>query len=351
MAKNRPKSRPTAATIFDVAERAGVSIKTVSRVINNQQYVSAATAERVRNAAAELDFMPNPAARHLGSKRSSHVALWHGVLETGFSSYYTEVQNRFVSACWDSGYGADLDPLEPESSRHAADVFAVLTAKRPCGVVLTPPFADNEEFLAQLERKRIAYVRISPSDRSIGKAFLAINERDAAREMTEHLIDRGHRRIGFITGRSDHGAAALRTDGYLDACHGRGIPIDENLIVPGRFTLRSGIEAAGRLLTSPERPTAIFAANDDMAVGVIHVAHDMNLAIPGDLSVAGFDDTSLAEYIYPALTTMRQPIGKMMQAAVKYLAEEAQQPDRKLLRRTFRCSLVVRNSVTSPRQT
>jgi LacI family transcriptional regulator len=350
LATNRPKSRPLAATIFDVAERAGVSIKTVSRVINNQQYVSAATAKRVRNAAAELDFVPNPAARNLGGRRSFHVALWHGVLKSGISGYYTEVQNKFVSACWDNGYGADLDPLEPDSSRHADDVFAVLTAKRPSGVVLTPPFSDNDEFLTQLDTKHLAYVRVSPSDQGIEKSFVAVEERSAAHEMTEHLIELGHRRIGFITGRLDHGAAAQRTDGYVDAYRSRGIPIDENLILTGRFTFESGMEAAHRLLANPERPTAIFAANDDMAVGVIHVAHEMNLSVPGDLSVAGFDDTPIAEYIYPTLTTMQQPIGKMMHASVRYLVEDAQRPGAKPLRKTFKCSLVVRNSVAPPGQ-
>jgi LacI family transcriptional regulator len=173
--------------------------------------------------------------------------------------------------------------------------------------VLTPPVSDNAALLAALDEDRVDYVTIAPREERPGKPLVAIDDRRAGRDLTEFLIERGHVRIGFIKGHPLHGAAARRLDGYLEAHEAHGLGIDERLIASGLFSFESGIEAGRRLLHLRERPTAIFASNDDMAAG------------PRELSVAGFDDTPLARYVYPSLTTVRQPIRAMANGAVECL--------------------------------
>lgn len=341
--------RPRSATISDVARHAGVSIKTVSRVINGERYVSAATAERVRQAVDELDYRPNPSARSLAADQSFQIALWHGLIESGISTYYTKVQNSFVSACRNLNFEPLLDPLDIDSPRLVDEAFRLVRSMRLQNIVMTPPFSDNEELIARLEDERIRFVRVSPSAED-NRPYVTTNDRDAARSLTAFLIENGHRRIGFISSLAGHGAAARRESGYRAALADGDIEPDAELIVPGEFTFESGVASGRRLIELEDRPTAIFAANDDMAAGVIHVAHASGLKLPGDLSVVGFDDTAIGRYIYPGLTTIAQPIREMTEAAVRYLVECCLpgQADPAPLAETFPCRLVVRDSVAPP---
>jgi LacI family transcriptional regulator len=345
--KKQQSTVPGAATIRDVAERAGVSIKTVSRVINGEPYVSATTAARVQSAAKALSYRPRLSARSLAGQRSREIALWHGVIGSGISTYYTTTENRFVSACREADFGPILDPLDPHSPRLIEQAMASLGERRPAGVIMTPPLSDNEELLAHLDDRGIDFVCVSPVRETADRSFATTDDFAAGREMTEHLIGLGHRRIAFVTGLPDHGATARRMEGFLAAHREHDIPVDSELVVPGRQSFESGASAGRMLLTLPEPPTAIFAANDDMAVGVVHVAHDMNIRIPEEISIAGFDDTPIARYIYPCISTVRQPIGEMIGAAVSYLVEHVRDKDGtppEPLAARFPCSLVIRDS-------
>ncbi len=352
LVKERQQRKSGAVTIYDVAARANVSIKTVSRVINGEPNVREETADRVRLAARELYYRPNLSARSLRAERSFQVALWHGLYGGGISSYYTTIQNSFVRICTEMGFGAVLDPIDLAEKRIIRSAIASLAEKRPCGVVMTPPFSDNEELLLQLEGTKTAFVCVSPAIEYADRPFVTTDDLESARAMTDYLIDYGHRRIGFISGDPDHGAAARRVVGYRAALRVRGIPIDDRLVTTGGFNFESGAESARKLLSLRERPTAIFAANDDMAAGVVYIAHDLGLRVPDDLSVAGFDDTAIARYIHPGITTIHQPIREMTRTAIEYLVIRARQPDggeMDLLARRIPCRLVIRESVGPPK--
>lgn len=335
-----------ARTIEDVAAHAGVSIKTVSRVLNRQAYVSEETGRRVLDAIRELNYRPNLAARNLASPQAYLVNVLY---DNPSDSYMVSVLNGVHTACESAHYGVLLTTCDVASPKLIDHIHEAVAQHRASGLVLTPPLCDNAALLAALDSDGIDYVSIAPREERDDRPFVAIDDRRAGRELTEYLLGRGHRRIGFIKGHPLHGAAARRLAGYLDAHQEFGVTVDERLVVSGMFSFESGIECGRRLLHLRERPTAVFASNDDMAAGVLHVAHEMGLEVPGALSVAGFDDTPIARYVYPSLTTVRQPIRAMANAAVeclirsirRRLGHSAEGP----IAQRFEFELVIRHSV------
>ena len=197
----------------------------------------------------------------------------------------------------------------------------MIAALQPDGVILTPPLSDHPVVLAALEREGVAYVRIAPGGDLDRAPWVSMDDRLAAYVMTNHLIGLGHKDIGFIIGHPDHGATHLRHQGFLDAMRDNGLFVRDNRVEQGWFSFRSGFEAAERLLGGSDRPTAIFASNDDMALGVMAVANRLRLDVPAELSVAGFDDTPGAKITWPQLTTVRQPIHAMAGAAADMLMQ------------------------------
>ena len=194
------------------------------------------------------------------------------------------------------------------------------------GVVLTPPLCEAEPVLDVFAQAGIPIVLLATSRSPGGQMTVAIDDRRAAFEMTTYLVALGHQRIGFIAGDPNISASALREQGYRDALDAAGVAIDPALEVEGRYTYRSGLEAAARLLELPDRPTAIFASNDDMAAGAVAAAHRFHLDVPADLTVCGFDDTVLATATWPELTTIHQPIADMSRAAVELLVNVIRRP-------------------------
>lgn len=342
--------RPARArTIDDVASRAGVSIKTVSRVINREPNVRATTARRVHEAIRELKYRPNLAARNLASPQAYLIEVLY---DNPSDNYMVSVLQGVLAACEQAHYGVLLTPFDVASPRLIEHVYEAVTQRRASGFVLTPPLCDHAGLLQALDADGIAYVSIAPRDEHRDQAFVAIDDRRAGRDLTEYLIGRGHRRIGFIKGHPLHGAAARRLAGYLDALGQHGIAADDRLITTGLFSFESGVESGRRLLNLRDRPTAIFASNDDMAAGVMHAAQEMGIAVPAQLSVAGYDDTPIARYVYPSLTTVRQPIRAMAYAAVECLIRSirgrAGMKTEGALSQHFDYELVIRNSVAPP---
>lgn len=302
--------------IKDVSQAAGVSIKTVSRVINNERYVRPATRDRVEQAMTALGFRPSAAARALAGGRSFQIALMcsnpgpyylHGLI-AGLRGPCSAQGVRLIVHAYDLG-SPELD----------ADVRTLIRQMGPDGVILTPPIADHEPVLDALERAGTPYVRISPGVQVDRSPAVSIDNEAAAREMTRTLVRMGHRRIGFIVGHRAYAVSNQRLAGYLDALREAGIALDLELVQQGWFDFTSGEQGAERLLRLPEPPTAIFAASDDMAAGVLTCAHRRGLRVPDDLSIAGFDDTDLARLLWPPLTTVRQPITEMASEAAGLL--------------------------------
>jgi LacI family transcriptional regulator len=306
-------------TIEDVAELAKVSIKTVSRVINNESHVRTDTVERVREAIRALDYKPNPSARSLAASRSFVVGLLY---DNPSSSYVIDIQLGALGVCDVHHYELLIHPCDHGDHRLADDLINLVRNSKVDGFLLTPPISDNQVVIASLSSNEIPHVRIAPGDRRAAHGIVLTNDFDSSVEMTGHLAALGHRRIAFVKGHPDHLAQAERYGGYLEGMRNAGLEVDEDLVSQGYNSFDSGIQCAEDLLRLPDPPTAIFAANDQMAVGVMRVARLHGLDIPGDLSVAGFDDAPIAQQIYPSLTTVRQPVRSMAAAATEMLLSQ-----------------------------
>jgi len=312
-----------AVTIAMVAERAGVSAMTVSNVLNGQKRVNEAKRSAVLAAVEALNYVPNPAARALASAAPAQIGL-----------LYHDPQVAYLSALLLGALNATRRLGAQLLLQHApqADVGAALEALRTLkrsganAFLLPAPFCELLGGSADLAALGLPVVALAPGADLPGLPGVRIDDFAAARELTERLLQLGHRRIAFIGGPSAHSASRSRMDGYRAALEGRGIPFDPVLSVPGAFTFESGLAAAGALLTMTPRPTAIFAANDDMAAAVVSAAHRMGLHIPADLSVVGFDDTPIATRIWPTLTTVRQPVALISEAAVEALVDVLKSP-------------------------
>ncbi|GAB2511722.1 LacI family DNA-binding transcriptional regulator [Pseudoxanthomonas sangjuensis] len=304
--------------IEDVAEAAGVSMKTVSRVLNSEPNVSEATRRAVQAAVEKLQYRPHPSARTLAGRRSYLVAMLY---DNPSSNYLMEVELGVLDACQAQHYNLMLAPLVYDAKDIVAKVEALILQSRLDGVVLTPPITDDEALLARLDARDIPYASISPKEthRRVG---VVLDERSAAREMMAHLVSLGHRRIAHIKGHPAHGASGWRLAGYRDGLQDAGLDYDPTLVVAGEFSHGSGVAATHQLLDLAQPPTAIIAANDDMAAGAICAIFERGLSVPKDVSVCGFDDTPISRQIYPSLTTVRQPTREMGRLAALELLKE-----------------------------
>ena len=303
-------------TITDVARLANVSMKTVSRVLNNEPNVAKKTRERVLSAAKELRYSPNLAAKGLASSKSYLIALLY---DNPSPNYIANIQKGAIKACRDNNYYLVIEPLSMANANAGNEVEKLLERLPVDGVILTPPLCDDKDVLSILRSLNIPYVPVAPTIEINGVSSVKMDDVQASFEMTEYLIKRGHKKIGFIKGHRGHSATALRYKGYELAMEKFNLKIDKNFIVEGDFSFKSGVEAAENLLGLNEPPTAIFASNDDMAAGVVSVASRLGLEVPTKLSVGGFDDTPLAQILFPQLTTVKQPIYEMGQMAANLL--------------------------------
>lgn len=294
--------------MVDVAEHASVSVKTVSRVLNNEAHVKDAIRQRVLESVKTLGYIPSASARNLRSRRTYGL---HLIAHSTRSNFLNALQSGALTASQNLGYNffwSYLDPeiaKNPESLKNWCD--SLIKNKRPDGIFLTPPYTNDDKVNEYLNAHNVPIVRIGPNKITDHNVTVKIDDRRAARDATQHLLDLGHKRIAFIRGIENQSATQERYKGYCDALEAAGLTVDDTIVFPGEFSFTSGMEAGEILIKMKNRPTAVFAANDDMAAGVIVAGHKNNLNIPDDLSVIGFDDSEMAERIWPPLTTIRQP--------------------------------------------
>lgn len=338
------------ATIHDVARHAGVSSMTVSRVINKEKGVRPHTRSIVDAAIRELNYAPNPAARTLATAGITRIGLLYSTIPN--AAYLSEFLVGALDQCSQVNAQLIVKKHKPGSDEEAA--ADRLIDARIDGVILPPPLGDAQILIEKLRTAGIAIVATGSIRPAPSLASIGIDDFGAAREMAGHLIQLGHRRIGFITGRPNHASTGLRLAGYRDALAELDIPLDEELIANGNFTYHSGLEAAEQLLGLREAPTAIFASNDDMAAACVAVAHRHGLDVPADLSVCGFDDTPLATTIWPELTTIRQPVAQMAEEAVTMLMDLIRRQREGLLgevpHRLLKYELIRRHSDAPPKR-
>lgn len=313
------------ATITDVAKEAGVSMKTVSRVLNNEPNVALKTREKVKAVAKELRYSPNLAARGLASSKSYFIALMFG---SSSPNYLANLQAGAIEACRENGYHLVVEAFDMTSIDLNDDFERRLERLPVDGIILTAPFSDSPEIFKILKRLNISFVPVAPSAEIEGVSCVKMDNVKAAREITQYLIELGHNDIGFIKGPQRHTSREQRYKGFQEALSTHGLQVNEAWVADGDFTFKSGVEAASKILTGDNMPSAIFASNDDMAAGVVSVAGRKGLSVPNQLSVAGFDDTPLARILWPQLTTIKQPIYDMGHRAAELLIHPPEQGER-----------------------
>jgi len=341
------------ATIKDVAERAGVSLKTVSRVINNEPSVHARTREKVQREIDALSYQPDPSARSLRSTRAYALGL---VYDNPNAHYVINMQHGVLAACRSSGFGLQIHPCDSSSPKLAQELYDLAKRSRLAGLILAPPMSEQPELIRTLSEAKIPFMRIisARKDPEDGYPCVFVDDRDAAYAITEHLIQLGHSRIGFLWGGSEHRSSPERYQGYEDALKDYGIALDRKLIVPGDYTFDDGFRGARKLLALKDRPTAIFGSNDEIAAGVLAAAHSDGINVPYELSIAGFEDSPFSKQSWPALTTARQATQEIARHAAQRLITDLQREANGEAplsgNEGFSPELVVRGS-TGPRQT
>lgn len=301
-------------TIHDVARHAGVSPMTVSRVINAESGVREETRAKVAASVKALRYSPNLAARSLASADGLHL----GILYANPSAAYL---SEFLLGSLEQSSLAGCQLVIERCQDNEGQTIARLVQGGVHGIILPAPLCDSEAALKAVDQTQIPAVLVASGRPAAGLSAVSINDFEASRAMTRHLLGLGHRRIGFINGHPNQTASGQRFRGYVEGMTEAGLSVGTDQVAQGYFTYRSGLEAAEKLLTVWS-PTAIFASNDDMAAATMAVAHRRGLDVPGDLAVAGFDDTPLATTVWPALTTVRQPIADMAREAVRLLIDQ-----------------------------
>jgi LacI family transcriptional regulator len=303
-----------------------VSIKTVSRVVNREPNVRDATRLKVEKAIAELKYHPNLSARNLASQRARVITLIYddpACYENPSSGYVMRLQEGVLSACRTADYRLVIYPCDIRRASIGTELKSMLEHARPQGVVLAAPLSNMPGIVRAIGATGTPMVRLSPGTQGGTQYSVATNDREISAEMTRYLASLGHRSIAFIKGHPGHRAVANRYLGYLDGLQQSGLEFAPRLLESGENSFAAGVAAGERLMKLADPPTAIFAANDDMAAGVIRTARLLGVDVPGRLSVAGWDDISLASQLCPTLTTIRQPLPLMAERAALVLISHA----------------------------
>ena len=303
------------ATIREIASAAGVSIATVSRVLNERPGVAAETRGAVLRVVRDHGFTANRSARALSGGRTGLIGVMLPIVE---AAYFTSILAGASEALYEQDMRMVLCPTLHHHEREVTLLDRLMHGTTD-GAVLMLPEESNDE-LKVLRRKGYAFVIVDPRV-ALDEGIPAVSASNAsgARDATEHLLSLGHRRIGVIQGPKTFLATSERLNGFHGAMAAAGVMPDPRLVLESTFDIEGGVKAASRLLDAAEQPTAIFAFNDNTAIGALRVARQRGIRVPEDLSIMGFDDSEHSAIVTPALTTVRQPLAEMGRMAVSLL--------------------------------
>ena len=331
-----------AATINDIARLAGVSKKTVSRIINHSPLVRADTREKVETLMREVGYTPDPMARGLAFRRSFLIGM---VYDNPTAQYIVDMQYGALDALRDSGFELVVHPCDSRSPDYVSGVRRFVQQQKLHGVMLVPRVSEDQVLCDMLNEIGCRYARIAAVSLDGPEKMVVTHDRDGAAEVADYLQSLGHRDVAMITGPAAYRSAIERTEGFVSALQRRGIELPKSRLVEGGYTFESGLAAAEKLLSAKRPPTAIFCGNDEMAAGVYRVALRAGIQIPQQLSVVGYDDSTLASRLWPPLTSVRRDTrdtGRMA-AAMLLQPESASRP-----LASVRPHLVVRDSCQPP---
>jgi LacI family transcriptional regulator len=316
--------RRQAVTIKHVAADAGVSLQTVSRVINNEPNVRPAMKERVQASIDRLGYVPSIAAQRMSGSRS-YLILAINDRERTIADWRTRQGTDWVDQmllggmlkCAEHGYRMIFELVDTHNDHVERELGATIAALQPDGVILTPPHSENPLITGFLSKRKIPFARIGSITPGPGIS-MTMDDEGSARRATEHLLALGHRRIGFIAGSEEYDLSNWRVNGWREAMATAGLAYDD-LCARGDFTYESGVVAAQSLLDLGQRPTAIIASNDQMTLAALDTAVARGLSVPEDLSLISFDNTPVMRFTVPQLTAIDQPIAATFSKAVELL--------------------------------
>lgn len=333
-------------TINDIARMAGVSKKTVSRVINRSPLLNQETRDRVEAIIRETGYVPNPQARALALGRNFLIGL---IYDNPNVQMILSMQKGILEALHGTEFELVIRPVDRGSNLVMDDIRSFVTRQRLFGVVILPPMSENDALARMLDEEGCRYVRMGSAVLDDAEHMVASNDREAVADAVRYLIVQGHRRIGLIAGPHGFRSAQERREGFEMALTEAGISLPRSLVADGQYTFETGVSASESLLDLSPRPTAIFASNDEMAAGVLYAARLRGIAVPEELSIIGFDDTPVTTRVWPPLTTVRWPIVAMGRAAALKLigtaigeGAEVNEPS------MFSSTLIRRGSVAPP---
>ena len=316
--------RRQAVTIKHVAADAAVSLQTVSRVINNEPNVRPEMQRRVQASIDKLGYVPSIAAQRMSGSRSylilalndrdRTIADWRA--REG-ADWVDQMLLGGMLKCAELGYRMIFELVDTHSDHVERELLGAIAALQPDGIILTPPHSDNPQIVGFLAAQKIPFARIGSIERGAGIP-VSMDDEGSAALATRYLIARGHQRIGFIAGSSEYALSGWRVAGWQAAMAERGLTT-QGLLAQGDFSFASGEQAAHALLTSPARPSAIIASNDQMALAALQVARRLNMRVPQDLSLISFDNTPVINFTQPALTAIDQPIAATVSKAVELI--------------------------------
>lgn len=337
---SRQKAR---VTIHEVAQRAGVSVATVSRVFNNSDLVTKQTGEKIRSVARRLNYIPNASARSLSMKRTETIGM---LLPDMHGEFFSEIIRGADAVAHKERY--HLLVSASHSNKEELETAIKMMSGRVDGLILMSPHLDSETLVGRY-LKSIPTVILSSSQAGGMHDSIRIDNVGAARQVVRHLISLGHRRIAIVKGDPGNEDGEERLAGYHAELRANSIDIRDELIVAGDFTAQSG-HAAGRILLDlKSRPTAIFASNDEMAIGVLRHLRERGVSVPNEISVAGFDDIQISSLIHPSLTSIHVNISELGSLAVERLLFLLNSGQRRTSssRIVLPATLIVRESTTA----
>lgn len=333
------------STIKDVARLAGCSIKTVSRVINGEPHVTAETRKKVQTAIRTSGYAPNISARRLVQNKSYSICI---IMYPGFFQPASTLLSRIMDIGYEENYEILIQSYFPTHTHARNKLVELINVKRYDGFVSTPP-CDADEFIADLlGTYKIPLVQVNPLNRSNTIPFVAGDDYQGAYAMIEYLLSLGHQRISYLMGPRNMRSSIDRMYGYRAALDAHHIPFEPSFVQDSEFTFDGGYWATKILMSLPEKPTAIFAGNDEAAFGVLYAAQEMGLRIPDQLSVCGHDDHVFTKYVFPGLTTVHQPSEQIVEEATRMLIGILKGNPPLKAQITIPSQIVVRGSTAAP---
>lgn len=337
------KSPAKPITINDIARLSGVSKKTVSRIINDSPLVRDDTRERVQALMREVGYVPDPMARGLAFRRSFLIGM---VYDNPTAQYVVDMQYGALDALRGSSFELVVHPCDTRSPGYIEGVRRFAQQQKLHGVILVPRASEEQALVDMLKEINCHYTRIVPLAMDESSRMVVTHDSDGAAEAAEYLLSLGHRDIALVTGPAAYQSTHERTAGFIDALRNRGVEVPAARIIEAGYTFESGVAAAEKLLLGKQRPSAIFTGNDEMAAGIYKVAMRAGISVPRELSVIGYDDSSLASRLWPALTSVRRNTRDTGRTAAAMLIQPEGRPVLQIA--SVRPHLVVRDSCQPP---